>query len=155
MNSADRLLRLFKYDNWANEQILLSLQDNLEVDGSEKAVEYFAHIAGAQELWYRRIEEQPVEDLQVWPDYDLPAALQKLKTLSEKWQQLINYHRSDLDCIISYKNSKGTPYETMLSDILHHVVIHGQHHRAQIAQLLRNAKVDAPATDFIFFSRAN
>lgn len=155
MDSADRLLRLFSYDNWANEQVLLTLQDNMDIENVEKAVEYFAHIAGAQDLWYRRIEGQSFDDLKVWPDYGLPVALQKLKTLSEKWQNLIESNRTDLDRIIAYKNSKGTPYETMLSDIMHHVIIHGQHHRAQIAKLLRNAKIDPPATDFIFFTRAN
>lgn len=155
MNRADQLFRLFSYDNWANEQILLSLQDNFGFDGSEKAAEYYAHIAGAQELWYRRIEGKPLDDLEVWPDYNLSVALQKITTLNERWQQLIDANRSNLDRIISYKNSKGTAYETMLSDILHHVIIHGQHHRAQIAKLLRNAKITPPATDFIFFSRAN
>ena len=156
MKPADQLLRLFSYDNWANEQVLLSLQDNLdEIDEADQAVKYFAHIAGAQELWYRRIEGQSQDDLEVWPSYDLPIALQKITTLNEQWQQLIDANSSDLDRIISYKNSKGTAYETPLSDILHHVIIHGQHHRAQIAQLLRNAKIDPPGTDFIYFSRAN
>lgn len=156
MDAADQLLRLFSYDNWANEQVLLSLQDNLEdIDEADQAVKYYAHIAGAQELWYRRIEGQPLDDLAVWPDYDLPIALQKITTLYEKWQQLVSANRSELDRIISYQNSKGTSYDTPLSDILHHVIIHGQHHRAQIAKLLRNAKIDPPATDFIFFSRAN
>lgn len=155
MHSADRLLRLFRYDNWANEQVLSVLQNNLDFENGDKAVAYFAHIAGAQDLWYRRIEGQSLENLKVWPDYGLPIALQKLNTLTEKWQNLIESNRSDLDRIISYQNSKGTPFETMLSDILHHVVIHGQHHRSQIAKLLRNAKIEPPRTDFIFFCRAN
>jgi uncharacterized damage-inducible protein DinB len=155
MNPSDQFLRLFSYDNWANQQILLNLQDNLSFDESDKAIAYYAHIAGAQELWYRRIDGQPLDDLKVWPDYNLSVALQKITTLYKKWQQLIDANRSDLDRIIAYKNSKGTPYETMLSDILHHVIIHGQHHRAQIAKLLRNAKLAPPATDFIYFSRAN
>ena len=156
MNPANQLLRLFSYDNWANEQVLLSLQDNLEkIDEADQAVKYFAHIAGTQELWYRRAEGKSQNDLALWPDYDLPVTLQKVTTLYQKWQQLIAADSSELDRIISYKNSKGKPYETQLSDILHHVIIHGQHHRAQIAQLLRNAKIDPPATDFIYFSRAN
>lgn len=155
MNQKDQLLRLYSYDNWANEQILLTLQDNFGFDEAEKAIGYYTHIAGAQDLWYRRIEGLPLENLAVWPDYNLSVARQKIMTLYEKWQQLINANSSDLDRIISYKNSKGTSYETRLWDILHHVIIHGQHHRAQIAQLLRNAKITPPATDFIFFSRAN
>ncbi|MDZ7681775.1 MAG: DinB family protein [Fodinibius sp.] len=144
------------YDNWANKQILLSLQDNLEaIDEADQAVKYFAHIAGAQELWYLRAEGKVQDDLAVWPDYDLTVALQKITTLYEKWQQLIQSNRSYLDRTISYTNSKGTPFDTPLSDILHHVIIHGQHHRAQIAKLLRNAKIEPPATDFIYFSRSN
>lgn len=155
MDQSDQLLRLFSYDNWANKQIVLSLQDNPEFPHSEQAVNYFAHIAGAQDLWYRRIEGQPLDDLKVWPDYNLSVALQKITTLYEKWQQLIKAKRSDLDRIISYKNSKGTSFDTPLSDILHHVIIHGQHHRAQVAKLLRDANIAPPATDFIYFSRTN
>lgn len=155
MEQSDQLLRLFSYDNWANEQVLLILQDHPDFTHSEQAVEYFAHIAGAQDLWYRRIEGLPLDDLKVWPDYNLSVTLQKITTLYEKWQRLIKANRSDLDRVISYKNSKGTKFDTPLSDILHHVVIHGQHHRAQIAKLLRDAKIAPPATDFIYFSRAN
>lgn len=155
MNQSEQLLRLFSYDNWANEQVLLNLQDNPNFAQSEQAVKYFAHVAGAQELWYRRIEELPLDDLEVWPDYNLAVALQKITTLHENWQQLIKTNRSDLDRIISYKNSKGVSFDTQLSDILHHVVIHGQHHRAQIAKLLRDANIAPPATDFIYFCRAN
>jgi uncharacterized damage-inducible protein DinB len=156
MKTAEQLLRLFAYDNWANEQVLLSLQDNLDsIDKADDAVQLYAHIAAAQEWWYRRIQKQSLEGIKLWPDYDLPVALQKITTMYDQWQQLINANKDNLDRTIAYKNSKGTAYETMLSDILHHVVIHGQHHRAQIAKLLRNAKIDPPATDFIYFSRSN
>lgn len=155
MNATDQLLRLFSYDNWANEQVLLSLQDSIGFDGLKKAIEYYAHIAGAQDLWYYRIEDEPVDDLEVWPDYNLSVAFQKISTLNGKWQRLIESNRSKLDRMISYKNTKGRSYDTSLSDILHHVIIHGQHHRAQIAKLLRNAEITPPATDFIYFSRSN
>lgn len=155
MDSVEQLLRLFKYDNWANEQVLLSLQDNLGFEKSEKAVEYFAHIAGSQQMWMSRINGNPMDDIQIWPDYGLPEALQQLKTLNQQWKKLIGANKNNLSKIISYTNSKGMPYDTSLSDILYHVIIHGQHHRAQIAKLLRNAKIDPPATDFIFFTRTN
>ncbi|WP_138431141.1 DinB family protein [Fodinibius saliphilus] len=155
MNSGDQLFRLFSYDMWANEQVLFTIQENIPFKGDEKCIHSFAHIVGAQELWYARITGASQKNLVVWPDYSLPVALQKLKTLSANWNKLIDSNKSDIDRPISYKNSSGTSYETMLSDILHHVIIHGQHHRAQVAKLLRNAKIDPPATDFIFFSRVN
>ena len=155
MMKSDSFIRLFAYDMWANEQVLLTLQEHHNFSQTEQAVIYFSHIAGAQELWYKRIQQEPVEDLKVWPDYGLPKALQKLKTYAEKWKALATSNRSELDRKIEYQNSKGKKFATPLSDILNHVIIHGQHHRAQIAQLLRNEKIDPPATDFIFFSRSN
>ncbi|MGD8748617.1 MAG: DinB family protein [Balneolaceae bacterium] len=155
MDPADRLLRLFSYDGWANEQVLISLQENAPFKNSAEAVRTYAHIAGAQELWHRRITGQSLDELEIWPEYNLPEALQILNTYSIKWKELIEKNRGSLDRMISYKNSKGTAYDTMLSDILHHVIIHGQHHRAQIAKLLRNAKITPPGTDFIFFTRSN
>lgn len=154
MDTASQLIRLFDYDSWANEQLLLTVQENLSIDTADNIVELFAHIAGAQELWYRRIEGQSLDGLNVWPDYGLPVALQKLNTLSGRWKQLIDANRSNLDKETSYKNSKGTAYNSMLGDILHHLIIHGQHHRAQIATLLRRSEVAPPATDFIFYTRS-
>lgn len=153
MDAAIQLIRLFDYDSWANEQILLTVQENLSIDTSDNIVELFAHIAGSQELWYRRIKGQSLDGLNVWPDYGLPVALQKLNTLSGRWKQLIDADRSNLNKEISYKNSKGTAFKSILGDILHHIIIHGQHHRAQIATLLRRSEIAPPATDFIFYTR--
>jgi uncharacterized damage-inducible protein DinB len=155
MDAADHFLRLYSYDIWANDQVLLTLQDNLNFPEADKAIAYYSHIVGAQEVWYSRIKGQSSDELDIWPDYGLSAGLQKLKTLSEKWKLLIENNRSSLDKIIGYQNSKGKSFETPLSDILQHLIIHGQHHRAQIAVLLRNAEIKPPATDFIFFSRSN
>ena len=155
MEAPNQFLRLFNFDMWANEQVLFTLQEHLPFEGSEECVTYFAHIAGTQELWYHRIKDTPLDALAVWPEYGLATAIQKLNTLSANWKRLIGGSNNDLDRIISYQNSKGISYDTMFSDILHHVIIHGQHHRAQIAKLIRNAKVTPLATDFIFFSRAN
>ena len=155
MKAADQLLRLFSYDMWANEQILLSLQENLPFEDSERCIKYFAHLAAAQEIWYSRTTGSPGRELELWPDYGLPEALQKLKTVSGNWKRLIRSNSEELHKTISYQNTSGDRFDTPLADILHHVIIHGQHHRAQISQLLRNAKIAPPATDFIFFSRAN
>ncbi|GAA5522706.1 hypothetical protein Asal01_02669 [Fodinibius salicampi] len=155
MDAADHFLRLYSYDIWANDQILLTLQDNLNFPEADEAIAYYSHIAGAQEVWYNRIKGQSTDELDIWPDYGLSEGLQKLKTLSEEWKLLIENNRSSLEKLIAYQNSKGKAFETPLSDILQHLIIHGQHHRAQIAVLLRNAGITPPATDFIFFSRSN
>lgn len=147
--------KLFSYDNWANNRIIDSLQEHEGFDDFNQAVALTAHIAGAQEVWLARISGEHPAGVEVWPDYDLPAARQTLATYIEKWQQLIIDKNAGLDQPVRYQNSQGTSFTTPLADILHHVVIHGQHHRAQIAKLLRNAKITPPGTDFIFFSRSN
>lgn len=155
MSHADQLSRLFSYDMWANDQILLTLQEHLDFPESDKAIAYYTHIAGSQEHWYARIKGRASEKIEIWPEFGLPSALQKLKTFAEKWQVLIKSNDPYFNRKIHYQNSKGQQYATPLSDILHHIVVHGQHHRAQIAQLLRNAKITPPGTDLIYFSRAN
>lgn len=155
MSQTDQLLQLFSYDMWANHQILLTLQEHLDFADAEQAIAYYNHIAASQEHWYLRIKGQSSKNIELWPEQGLPTALQKLNTYAEKWKVLIESNQPNLDRKIHYKNSKGKAFATPLSDILHHIVIHGQHHRAQIAQLLRNAKITPPGTDFIYFSRTN
>jgi uncharacterized damage-inducible protein DinB len=70
---------------------------------------------------------------------DNPAILQKM--ISRKNEAIV------------YKNSKGTVFNNTVEEILVHLTIHGQHHRAQIANLLRQSGIEPPATDIIFFLR--
>ena len=71
----------------------------------------------------------------------------------QRWMELLETEQDDLDQLITYQNSKGVEYETKLSDIMHHIIIHGQHHRSQIAMLLRMSDIPPPGTDFIFYTR--
>ncbi|SMO37591.1 DinB family protein [Fodinibius sediminis] len=150
-----QLLRLYSYDFWANNQIWTSLRTDPDFPGCDEAINYYSHIAGTQEVWHARIQGRSTEGLEVWPNKELAQAHKTLKTYSPKWARLIKANNSALDRPISYHNSQGEPFDTRLSDILHHIVIHGQHHRAQIARLLRKAGLSPPPTDFIFFCRAN
>lgn len=153
MDSADRLTRLFKYDRWSTGKIHDALMKYQNFEQWEKAVSLLAHLVGAQELWYRRIAGESWEDLELWPSEDLREISDRIDTSVDRFINLIEENRDDLDRLIRYQNSKGVAYETMLSDILHHLIIHGQHHRAQIATLIRSAGLTPPGTDFIFYTR--
>ncbi|MDZ7716518.1 MAG: DinB family protein [Balneolaceae bacterium] len=148
MNASERLLRLFDFDHWANDKAL-----NILTDDQDESLKLMSHILAAQELWYNRIIGADLSGLKVWPLYSLKECKDISTKWPEKWSSLINKNSKDLDRIISYKNTSGNAYNTMLSDILHHVIIHGQHHRAQIATLLRQSGNKPPATDFIFYAR--
>lgn len=154
MNSADRLLRLFDFDAWSNREVLAILKEQESFEQHKKVMSLFSHVLAAEELWYLRISNGDLSQLKVWPSYTLDVIENMIDDFSDAWPRLINENEADPDRIISYKNTSGTAYNTMLSDILHHVVIHGQHHRAQIATLLRQSGITPPPTDFIFYTRA-
>lgn len=149
MNSSERLLRLFDFDHWANKKVLDALPDD-----QDEPLELMSHILAAQELWYNRIIGADLSGLEVWPMYSLNQCKDLSANQAEQWRTLIEDNSKDLERLISYKNTSGNAYDTGLSDILHHVIIHGQHHRAQIATLLRQSGIKPPATDFIFYTRA-
>jgi len=54
---------------------------------------------------------------------------------------------------IGYRNSAGRSYENSVADIIIHTAMHGEHHRGQIARLLRAAGREPPYTDYIQYAR--
>ena len=62
-------------------------------------------------------------------------------------------HEVDLDAEIHYQNSKGADYYNSAWEIINHLIIHGQHHRAQISLFLRNCDINPPAIDYIHYAR--
>ncbi len=153
MNSVDRLHRLYDYDAWASRSVLDVLGRHEDADNHGEALKLFSHLLGAQELWYARIVGADYSGLEVWPDYSLEKCRELFPEVADRWHKLIEEKESELDRKIEYQNSSGVPFETALSDIFYHVIIHGQHHRAQIAKVLRKDDIKPPATDFIFFTR--
>jgi uncharacterized damage-inducible protein DinB len=61
---------------------------------------------------------------------------------------------ADLDRMVSYRDTAGTPFTTPLSQMLRHVVNHSSYHRGQVVTMLRQLGAAAPATDLIVFCRS-
>lgn len=143
---------LFQYTQWANGRILTAL-DSVE-DPPDRAVELLSHLLRAQDVWYGRVQDTELADLSLWVDEGLAACAERATDSARRWNELVEACSDGvLDRTVSYKNSSGTRFETPLRDILSHVVNHGTHHRAQIAHVLREADMNPPATDYIFFVR--
>ena len=51
-------------------------------------------------------------------------------------------------------NSKGEPWTSRVGTILTHVVLHGCHHRGQIASSLAAAEVTPPDVDYVHAVRS-
>lgn len=153
MDTTDRLQRLFDFDAWATQRVMEVLKENPDLKKYKEALRLLGHLLNAQQIWYGRTIGRDSNDLELWPEHDLNKCGVIYNKMPGKWSDLLSEHREDPDTLIAYQNTKGESYESKLSDILYHVIIHGQHHRAQIATLFRESGIDPPPTDFIYFTR--
>src|ERR1700685_1364640 len=77
------LQRLFSYDNWANKEVLISLQ-RIEKPPA-RSIQLLAHIVSAERLWLERIEVRP-QTMPVWPSLTLTQCEQEMGTLSGRFR---------------------------------------------------------------------
>jgi uncharacterized damage-inducible protein DinB len=147
MTMLEHIGSLFSYDDWANREVLTSL----EALGSppEYSVKLLAHILSAERLWLERLLAQK-QTLPVWPLLTLKDCKSELDHLHERWKNyLISLGEAGLSDSRTYKNTKGDTFTSKKQDILLHVIMHSAYHRGQIAADLRAAGFTPPYTDFI------
>src|SRR5271154_890355 len=142
-------LRQFRYDAWANGEVLAAINASGSGSLPARPVHLLAHILSAQRLWLERLRQQP-QSLPVWPEFGLEQCAAQISELANLWREYVaQLSSAGLSATITYKNSKGEPWTSAVQDVLTHVVLHSAYHRGQIASLMR-AGGDTPAyTDFI------
>lgn len=140
------LRRLFHYDDWANREVLRSLQ---ELPHSPlKAARLMAHIVAVEYLWLARLKREPSPV--VWPEWTIAQTTQQqlaLPTVVDEYFSSLSPAR--LEETVEYTNSKGERWTNTVADILMHIAMHSAYHRGQIAMVLRDAGIAPPYTDFI------
>lgn len=152
MSSIAYFQKLFEYDHWANSEALRALQTCAAPPA--KALQLLGHVLAAAQVWRARLLKQDSSSLPIWPDYSPGECEALIETVFRDWQTyLANLKPGELAHSVRYRNVQGTPFETAVSDILTHVIIHGGYHRGQIALLLRQAGETPAATDFIVYVR--
>lgn len=148
----DYFLGLFKYNDWANQKLLICLQKNKIKE--EKVLSLYNHIITAQNIWLNRINNLPSGNLELWETKKLLDLIELTHKSSEDWINFVrDYKMSSFEEVIAYQSTNGQAYETGLADIIIHVANHSTHHRAQIVQWLRSNNIDPPRLDYIFFCR--
>jgi len=151
--------KLFRYDRWANGEVLHALRDAgagssmpsdaRSAEAVRQALKRLAHIVGAEWLWLARLN-LPVQAMGVWPELDLDQCARQVETLGDAWDGYVGgLDAADLEKTIDYKNSKGQPWQNRVEDVLIHVVMHSAYHRGQIAVEMRAAGLNPAYTDFI------
>ena len=142
---------LFQYEKWATNRVLDAMKQLPVQD--EKCLEWMAHILLAQLIWYARLTNT-----------NAPATGWEKKTIEECEKMFDNYTKlwvdywnnldeKDLLKKVSYKDTKGNPYENITKHILTHVINHSTYHRGQIIAQLKGQLPTLPSTDYILFIR--
>lgn len=143
----ETLIRLLKYDAWANEDVLRALKGMK--DPSARAIQLLAHIASAQWLWLERMKGVP-QSLPVWPEWTLDNIDSQLPKLKREWKIFLGERKAaDLALRFQYTNSKGEHFSSTIGDASLHVAMHGAYHRGQIALAMRDSGGEPAYTDFI------
>jgi uncharacterized damage-inducible protein DinB len=142
--------KLFDYDHWATEKLLTSLEAT--ANPAEEAVKKMNHVLSAKEVWMGRLLGATFADL------NKSLSAEERRKLNGDQRNRMNVYFSKLDERqlsekVAYKNLQGLPFETVLSDILAHMVNHGSYHRGQIASLIKKSGGDPAGTDYIGFVR--
>jgi uncharacterized damage-inducible protein DinB len=145
----DHLLRLVSHMRWADDLVAESLSKNAEPE----SVRLFAHIASVEHLWYARIHGATPKH-PVWPTLSVTDAAVLASEHASLFEGLVSGETAtDLSRLVAYRNSAGRDFVSSVVDIVIHTTMHGEHHRGQIARLLRAAGQEPPYTDYIQFSR--
>lgn len=151
MPSLETIRAMFGHLNWANQRILETLQNGEE---NKQANNLFSHILHAENVWYTRLKGPDSSHLPIWAEVSLESCVAMVNRNHHNYAELLlTLSNTDLEQLLSYKNSKGIEFQNTIRDILTHVALHGQYHRGQINQLLRAADLEPINVDYITFRR--
>ena len=136
------------YDLWANQQVCKQLKAITDSDLLYETTRQLNHLLKAQVVWYNRVQGIQ-ENVEIWGEF----TLEECKSLLNDSGAMLEGIAAKINETITYQNSAGESFTNAVADIFEHVIIHGQHHRAQIFMLLSKAGIQPPSTDYIFYLR--
>ena len=146
MTLLEYLRRQFAYDDWANREVLNAIRSG---SADHRSLQLLAHILAAERLWLERLQSQP-QTVPVWPQPALTSCEREVDALPPLWRNYLSETgEPGLSKPISYRNTKGEPFDSTVIDILTHVVMHAAYHRGQIATHMRAHNQTPAYTDFI------
>ena len=149
----------FAYNYWAWKQISASVARLDEKSRKANRGFFWGSIDGmlhhgfvAEYIWYERvIGRNPAKEL-FDPAYfaDFAALRARWQEVSADWEQYLeSIYPNNLRRRISYFTNSGQLRESILSDILQHVLMHGMEHRSQLTPTLYKLDVATEPLDYI------
>jgi uncharacterized damage-inducible protein DinB len=150
MNSVEHLRELFRYSDWANRRVVVSLKENK----SERSRAILAHLLTTEEEYFARLHGKDSTGFDFWPELSVDECGALARSISEKYEKLLRrFEEEGLDISVRYRNSQGTPFVNDFREILTHVVMHSSIHRGNIILKLREEGFEPPKIDYIIYLR--
>ncbi len=140
--------RLPDYFHWANSRTLDSWR-GLDPQPAE-AARLMRHILAAEEIWVARLRGA-VPRVAVWPEVEPEPFPDWIARNAECLRGFLA--SADLAAVIEYRTSTGALWRSRVADVLIHLPAHGNHHRGQIASIVKAAGGAPAMTDYVFFTR--
>ena len=171
MSLKDHFELLSVYNQWMNSKIYEAAGQLSEAELAKDRGAFFGSILGTlnhiivgDTIWLKRFANHPscLNSLREVAGLQNPTSLDQMvfndfDRLSEHRvcldRNIINWiaglSEGDMDFILSYHNTKGTPANKRYSNLVLHFFNHQTHHRGQVSTLLSQAGVNIGATDLL------
>jgi uncharacterized damage-inducible protein DinB len=147
----EQLRSLYAHLRWADERVLQALR--AAPAPPPPAVEIYAHVLGAEHVWLSRIRQEPTR-VAIWPVLGLDECAALARENADGFDALLeSLTPEDLGRSVSYRNSAGQEFSSIVWEMLLHAAMHGGYHRGQVALLLRQGGAEPLPTDYIAFLR--
>lgn len=137
--------QLIEFEYWANAQSLKAM-DAAEMPIPE-ALSLLGHSIAIGKLWAARVEGR-TQPFDAWPKMNSAHIKAELERLRGRWLTLAERHSPEDE--VHYTGSGAQIYSNRFDEILQEILLHGAHHRGQVALILRlRGFAPPPSTDFI------
>jgi len=160
---------LFEYTQWANA-LALDAAAQLSEEQLHAGVNIshgsifgtLVHMAGAEWIWLERWHGRSPTGAEAWSLWKVETC-PDLAKLRERWQEICDRRAvlvAELDDTrlaagMSFKLLNGEADSLPLIGQMQHVVNHATLHRGQVVGMIRQLGIVPPATDLLFYLRAN
>lgn len=154
MTLLDHFNDLFRYERWANERVLASLDtipaDRRHGEAYERLMSLLPHNLIVRRVWRWRIRHEAFESPANWFP---PMTVEQTRALAAEadgeWGPYLDaLTDADLSREITYRTSDGTQRTRRLDILLTHVFNHATYHRGQIARLVTEHGGQRAVTDY-------
>lgn len=156
---ADRFRHWYRYERDAHEKVWASLDtvppENRHGSDYQRALDLFAHMIAARELWLHRIGVEPNSPATLERSgvtrRELQADIERVET---KWTQYLDrVDGKELERVFRYRSTEGDNFSNQVEEILAQLSGHSWYHRGQIAMLIQQCDGRPAITDYVFWCR--